>query len=96
MIKIELSETQIEVFGHGKDETCSRVTQFLYDLEIMYFLVNHHLYNKMKQSNKIFFDQGHTLITWDYSLDFNIQQFIKFVTSELQKTYPNTINLIKK
>lgn len=96
MIKIELSETKIEVFGHGKDETCSRVTQFLYDLEIMYFLVNNHLYNKMKRESKIVFKKGYTLITWDYSLDYNLQQFIKFIPTELKRTYPNTIELINK
>lgn len=96
MIEIKLSESQIEVFGHGKDETCSRVSQLLNDIEIMYFIINTNLHKKFSKLGQIYFKPGHTLITWDFTLDYNLQQFIKFSTRELSKLYPNTIKLSDK
>ena len=93
MIKIKLTETQIEVFGHGTDETCSRVTQFLYDLEIMYILFHRPVYEKFEKKGMILFDPGHTLISWDYTIDYNLRQFIEFMVKSLKSKYPNTIEL---
>lgn len=91
MVKLILKESSLEVIGHGTDETCSRVSQFIYDIEVMYFLINKNLYLKQRKEGKIFFEKGHSLITWDYTLDFTLHQFIKFVAQELKTLYPNTI-----
>lgn len=96
MIQLTLTQTYIESVGHGNDETCSRVSQFLYDIEIMYFLINKNLYQKMKDKGLIIFEKGHTLISWDYTLDYTLRQFITFVSNELHRLYPSTINFIEK